>query len=184
MISGGGQVGQQLSCSTGEWSPGDVAAFLYRGVRKFAYQWSRGATEIDGAVKSTFTPDTPGNYSCRVTGKNAAGSTSQTSAGRQIKPSNAFTFGQVKKNKKRGTAKLQVRVPGAGELELAGTKKLKGASATAEDAGKVKLPVKAKGKARKKLRKKGKAKVKAAVTFTPNGGDPNTEKESLALIKR
>jgi hypothetical protein len=96
-------------------------------------------------------------------------------------PSNEFSFGKVKKNKRKGTAKLTVNVPGPGELELAKTKKVKADEERAEADGSEKLLVKAKGKSRKKLRKKGKAKVKAEVTYTPDGGDPNTQSKRIKL---
>jgi hypothetical protein len=106
-------------------------------------------------------------------------------------PSNEFSFGKVKKNKKRGTAKLPVEVPGPGELELARTKKVKkdteqveATVRTAQDGIEVRLKVKPKGKARKKLNRKGKAKVKAQITFTPDGGEPNTESKRVGLKKR
>jgi hypothetical protein len=99
-------------------------------------------------------------------------------------PSNDFTFGKVKRNKRKGTAKLTVNVPGPGELELAKTKKVKPDDEPAEDAGKEKLAIKPKGKAKKKLNTKGKAKVKASVTYTPDGGSPNTEDKKIKLVKR
>ncbi len=102
----------------------------------------------------------------------------------RIEPSNEFTLGKAKRNKKKGTAKLKVNVPGPGAVEIARTKKVKGASASAAAAGEVTLPVKPKGKARKKLKKKGKAKVALDVTFTPAGGEPNTQSESLKLVKK
>jgi hypothetical protein len=37
---------------------------------------------------------------------------------------------------------------------------------------------------KKKLNKKGKAKIKAAVTFTPDGGEPSTESKKTKLVKR
>ena len=99
-------------------------------------------------------------------------------------PPNDFSFGKVKKNKRKGTAKLTVKVPGAGELDLAKTKKVKADDESAEDAGKEKLSIKPKGKAKKKLNTKGKAKVKAEVTYTPAGGSPNTEDKEIKLVKR
>jgi hypothetical protein len=99
-------------------------------------------------------------------------------------PSNDFSFGKVKKNKDKGTAKLTVNVPGAGELDLAKTKKVKPDEESAEDAGKDKLSIKPKGKAKQKLNAKGKAKVKANVTYTPDGGTPNTEGKKIKLVKR
>jgi len=99
-------------------------------------------------------------------------------------PPNDFSFGKAKKNKKNGTAKLTVEVPGAGELELATTKKVKGTDAQATGAGDVKLRVKAKGKAKKKLNSKGAAKVDVDVTFTPTGGEANTQSKPLKLVRR
>jgi Ca2+-binding RTX toxin-like protein len=102
-------------------------------------------------------------------------------------PPNDFTFGKVKRNKRKGTAKLTIEIAeGPGELELAKTKKVKADDEAVEDerATEEKLAIKPKGKARKKLRKKGKAKVKAEVTYTPAGGDPNTKTKRLKLVKR
>jgi hypothetical protein len=98
-------------------------------------------------------------------------------------PSNEFEFGKVKKNKRKGTAKLTVNVPGAGDLDLAKTKKVKGAEKRAPSEGSVKLKVKPKGKARQKLADKGKAKVKAEVTYTPDGGDANTKHKRIRLAR-
>jgi hypothetical protein len=100
-----------------------------------------------------------------------------------LAPLNEFTFGDVEKNKKKGTAKLVVEVPGPGTVDLAG-KGLKPSSADATDAGEVQLAVKTKGKTKKKLKKKGKKKVKPSVTFTPTNGEPNTESTKVKLVKK
>ena len=99
-------------------------------------------------------------------------------------PSNEFSFGKVKKNKKKGTAKLTVIVPGPGALDLAKTKKLKPDEKVAAAAGEAKLKVKSKGKSKRKLRHRGKAKVTAEVTYTPTGGESNTLSKKLKLKKR
>jgi hypothetical protein len=99
-------------------------------------------------------------------------------------PSNDFSFGKVKKNKRKGTAKLTLEVPGPGELELAKTRKVRGDDESADEAGKEKLSIKPKGKAKKTLNNKRKAKVKANVTYTPAGGSPNTEDKKIKLVKR
>jgi hypothetical protein len=99
-------------------------------------------------------------------------------------PSNDFSFGKVKKNKRRGTAKLTVEVPGPGDLDLAEGKKVKGAEARAETAGAVRLPIVPRGKAKRRLKRKGKAKVAPAVTFTPDGGEPNTESTQIKLKRK
>ena len=97
--------------------------------------------------------------------------------------SNEFSFGKVKKNKTEGSAKLIVEVPGPGTLDLAKTKAVKADHATAEAAGAVTLLVKSRGGALAKLNGAGKAKVNPKVTYTPDGGAPNTERKRIKLIK-
>jgi hypothetical protein len=99
-------------------------------------------------------------------------------------PSNEFSFGKLKRNRKKGTAKQTVIVPGPGELVLAKTKKLKPAEKRADAAGKVKLRIKPKRRTKRKLNRNGKAKLKANVTYTPDGGGPNTKSKKLKLKKR
>ena len=77
-----------------------------------------------------------------------------------------------------------MKVPGPGELVLAKTKKVKPQDKRARATGKVRLAIKPKAKSKRALRKTGKAKVVAKVTYTPDGGEPNTEKERLKLIKK
>jgi hypothetical protein len=98
-------------------------------------------------------------------------------------PSNAFTLGQAKLNKKKGTATIPASVPGPGALTLAG-KNLKPVDAAPSVAGDVTLKIKPKGKLKKKLKRKGKAKAKPEVTFTPVNGDPNTQGAKVALKRK
>ena len=100
------------------------------------------------------------------------------------RPRNEFSFGKAKRNKRRGTAKLTVNVPGPGALELAQAKKVKGDQARAEAAGEATLLVKPRGKAKKKLNRRGKAKLSAEVTYTPDGGDPNTQTASVKVVRK
>jgi virginiamycin B lyase len=95
-----------------------------------------------------------------------------------------FSFGELKRNRRRGTATLTVNVPGAGQLELAKTKKVKAAEKRADAEGGVKLPVKARAEAKKRLATRGKAKVKAKVSFAPDEGEVATLTKPLKLIKR
>lgn len=97
-------------------------------------------------------------------------------------PSNQFKFGQLKLNKKAGTATLTITLPGAGSAVLKGNgvKKVKKA---AKKAGKLSLPVKLKGKAKEKLLEKGRASVSAKLTFTPTGGKALTKQKRLTLKK-
>jgi DNA-binding beta-propeller fold protein YncE len=79
-ISGTPVVGQQLRCSRGTWSRDLLGAALCRAPESFRFQWALNSTDIAGATLSSYTPAAPGNYSCRVTATNPAGSTAQTSA--------------------------------------------------------------------------------------------------------
>jgi hypothetical protein len=47
----------------------------------------------------------------------------------------------------------------------------------------VKLRIRAKGKEKRKLNRGGKVKLKGNVTFTPTGGDPNSQSKRTKLIK-
>jgi tripartite motif-containing protein 71 len=99
-------------------------------------------------------------------------------------PSNQFSFGKLKRNLKKGTAKLTVAIPGPGGLQLAG-KLVKANAKSAANSGDEKLSIKPRGKAKRKLGAVGKAKLTISVTFTPTGGDPNTRAKKLKLkLKR
>ncbi len=79
-IGGGASLGDPLSCGTGSWKADLGGAFLFRAPRSFAYQWLLDGSDIPGATSSSFTFTEPGDYTCRVTAANEAGSSSQTSA--------------------------------------------------------------------------------------------------------
>ena len=105
------------------------------------------------------------------------------------KPSNTFGFGKVKRNKKKGTATVDLTLPGPGNLAASGknasVKQLGAISSKADAAAStVKLVIKAKGKAKKKLNAKGKAKLSLLVTFTPTGGDANSQPLKVKLLKK
>jgi hypothetical protein len=90
-------------------------------------------------------------------------------------PSNAFSFGKWKLNKKNGTATLKVNVAGAGTLTAVDAKKkapkrIRKATATTTAAGVTTLRFKATGAGKKTLKEKGKLRFKALVTFAPTGG--------------
>ncbi len=97
-------------------------------------------------------------------------------------PPNDFTIGKLKRNMKKGTAKLPVELPSAGTVELS-SKKAKPQKRDATAAGELVLKVVARGKAKEKLADTGAVKVKLAITFTPTGGASNTE-TTTAKLKR
>ena len=101
-------------------------------------------------------------------------------------PSNAITRGKLSLNKKKGTAKLAINVPGPGTLVAVGkgkSKKVKRATLTATGAGKVQLPLKPNRAGKKVLNAKGKLKTGIAVTFTPTGGLAATADYKVTLKK-
>lgn len=92
--------------------------------------------------------------------------------------SNSFSLGKPKLNKKLGTAKLPVTIPGPGTLILS-DKTVVRQQKTSAAAGTVNLLVKARG--RKELLATGKVRVNVKVTFTPPGGTANSKSKTLIL---
>ena len=119
------------------------------------------------------------------------------------KPSNKFSIRKNFKSSKSGTkVTLEVVVPGPGLVKAAdrslvpkgkakaSAKKRPKAvalfspvSKTAAAAGTVKLTLKLTKAGKAKLKKKGKVLAKAAVTYTPTGGDPATQKVNVKFKK-
>jgi hypothetical protein len=99
-----------------------------------------------------------------------------------LPPSNQFTIDAVKKDKRNGRATLRATVPGPGVLGLSG----RGVKERRKQAvaGAVQLPVTPLGKAKRRLKREGRARVVLEVTFTPNGGLPNTETRRVRLVRK
>jgi hypothetical protein len=97
------------------------------------------------------------------------------------KPPNRFSFGKLKRNRKKGTAKLAVSLPGPGALSLSGKGVVR---QERSGSGTVSLLVKAKGRSRRRLARAGTLKVKVTVIFTPSGGDPATKERTLKLLEK
>jgi hypothetical protein len=98
-------------------------------------------------------------------------------------PSNQFTFGKLKLNKKKGTALLTINTPGPGIVRLFG-KGIKSKNVATSGPQSYTLPVIPVGKTKKKLKKHHQLKVKISVTFTPTGGTANTQSETIRLKKK
>ena len=123
-------------------------------------------------------------------------------------PANKITVNSIKKNKKKGTASINAKVPGPGQATLNQTNTppdvnavasgVKQVGLTITQASSFKLAVKPTGKTAKKLnkqikkqlKKKRKAKAKKNVTvfihFVPAGvaGVPHTQEVTLVLVKQ
>ncbi|MDX6623455.1 MAG: hypothetical protein QOE75_1387 [Solirubrobacterales bacterium] len=93
----------------------------------------------------------------------------------------SFGLGKkVKLNKATGKGTLTLNLGAPGKLVLSG-KKVKKQTKSPKKAGKVKLPIVAKGKALAKLENTGKAKVKFKLAYTPTGGTQATKTKSVVL---
>lgn len=98
-------------------------------------------------------------------------------------PSNYFRFGKLRFNKKRGTARIEVIVAGAGTLRVAPGRRMKAMVPRPQAAGTVYLKLKSKRNGRKGLRRRGRLWGTIRVTFTPTGGEPNTLSKAVRLEK-
>ena len=96
-------------------------------------------------------------------------------------PDNSFSLGKLKRNLKKGTAKLTVKVPGPGALRLRKTKRVRKDTEQVAETGKVRLTIRPRPKGKSKLAETGKVKVNARVRYTPTGGEPNTESRGVTL---
>ena len=108
-----------------------------------------------------------------------AGSAAQTSDMQAI-----FRVGGERLNRRRGTARLKVFVPGPGRLTLWGKGLVNVSLGRIVVGSKVSLLVKAKGKGKRRLDRRGKAKFKAKVAFTQSGGSVSTQRKHLKLKER
>ena len=116
-------------------------------------------------------------------------------------PDEDFAIDGVKRNRRRGTARLAVSVPGPGVLTMTGRGVVPRAgddsrrgplaaalrSAGAHSAGAeriVGLKVKARGRAKELLKKKGRVHVHPRLTYTPRGGGPSVEDTRVLLKKK
>jgi predicted outer membrane repeat protein len=138
-----------------------------------------GAVEVQGPTGPTG-PTSPTGPTGPTSPTGPTGPTGPTTP----EPSNKFSFAGVKLNKKRGVATLKVKVPGAGQLVLIGSKAVRKAKKAARAKSTLKLKIRPKGKALKKLKRRGKAKVRARVRYTPAGGKQRTKSKTVKLVKK
>jgi hypothetical protein len=168
----------------------------YGGTVRFTSSDGSASLPLDSTLTNgtgTFTATLRTTGSMTITANETGNpSVAGTSGPIAVSPSNAFSFGKLKRNTHNGTATLTVDVPGPGKLTLSGkgvfpqrpiASRLGTRARAVSTAGPVKLTVKATGKAKKKLRKTGKAKVNVKVTFTPTGGSPASKSKTVKLKK-
>jgi YVTN family beta-propeller protein len=167
-------------------------------IARFDWSFGDGTTAANGGPFPTRIYAKAGVYSAGLavtddegcsanlvfTGRTAycSGSASATQVITVIAPNN-FTFGKLTRNLRKGTAKLRVKVPAAGKLQLRGNK-ARAIMHSAKKAGTVILTIRPKRKLNKALKKSHQARVHIRVTFSPTGGAPRTRSKTLKLIRR
>jgi hypothetical protein len=105
-------------------------------------------------------------------------------------PDNTFHLAKTTRHKKKGTATLTFDLPNPGQLtgigkgaKVSPTSPKPQGTVVAPGSGPTQLLVKANGKKKRKLNDTGKVKLNLAVTYTPTGGDPNTQSLRVKLKK-
>jgi len=177
-VAGSAKPGGTLRCTQGGWKEDIVSTSLYRAPTAYAYQWSRSGKPVDGATSATVSAQDVGEYRCTVTASNPVGSASQTSPVAAV-----FKVGKARLNRKKGTAKLPVSLPGSGQLKVSG-RGYKAARKSVDFAKTLKLTIRARGKPLKKLKASGKAKLKLTFAFSTSDGSVATQTKSVVLRKK
>ena len=95
--------------------------------------------------------------------------------------SNLFTFGTVKRDVSKGTAKLTVNAPGRGTLTLSGTEVKRVKVTTPSSTAKVAVTVQATGTSKLTLIRLGHVSVKVTITFAPTGGIAKSRSTTVVL---
>ncbi len=102
-----------------------------------------------------------------------------------VVPDNRLTVRGVKRNKKRGSARITLGIPNPGELHLAGAGvKIRGARHRSVQAGNLSLLVRAFGRARDKLLDRGKVRVVAQISYVVAGAPGSFLPVKLTLRRR
>ncbi|HEU4980576.1 MAG TPA: hypothetical protein VFT14_05110 [Solirubrobacterales bacterium] len=148
---------------------------------------------VNGAANAC-TFDVPGDSVLVRTGNLADGASgtftpladSRLNLSAVLVPTNGFSFGAVTRDRRTGTATLEIQLsnPGAVTLSGKGLKKTGRRTKTVAVASTVRFGVAAGGGRKKKLNRKGEVSVRLAATFTPTGGDPATQTIQLKLKKK
>ncbi len=163
-----------------------TASLLYRAPQTLSYQWTRDGQAIAGATSPALRAASVGDYGCLVTAANAAGATASAAN----RASSVFALGKARRNRRRGTALLKVRVPERGRLSLWGKgvkrsrQSLGSGAGRAVGAGSVNLVVKSKGKAKRRLLRRGRARIRLKVTYRPSQASGGTQSRKLLLRRR
>lgn len=100
------------------------------------------------------------------------------------KASNAFSFKRFKANRKKGTAKLRIKVASPGKVTLTGRGLKKVQTRVRKQNQTVTLNLRPKAWLKKKLRKRGQARVKVRVRNKPTGAKALTKSKNVKLVAK
>jgi hypothetical protein len=98
-------------------------------------------------------------------------------------PVGELDLGKAKRNTRKGTANLTVRVGSPGEVVLTKTRGVKGQSRYAQIVGAVKIPILPRGKTKRTLLSKGSDIVRAEISFTPAGSTTPVVDEKFVRLR-
>ena len=184
-VIGGSEPGARLRCSEG-WRGDVLESLLYRAPSDIDYQWTLdGEIVADSDAKKIDAAD-EGSYRCQVTARNAAGATVISSAAHRIAkspPSNAFEFGKLRRNRRKGTARETIVLPGPGVVSVAG-RRVRHLSKFPDRARRVSIAIKPRGHAKRALYRRGAVVVHPTFTFVPTGGTPRAADRRIKLVER
>jgi DNA-binding beta-propeller fold protein YncE len=111
-IAGSSAPGSVLSCSPGAWAQDVVGSFFYRAPQRVVREWTRNGAVIAGATDTSYTAFAPGQYRCRETATNAAGSTSQTTPAITVSGPPDTRLTKVRMNRSHDKAKFKFKAMG------------------------------------------------------------------------
>jgi DNA-binding beta-propeller fold protein YncE len=188
IITGDSTTGSTLSCSQGTWAPDLLEAFLYRAPGSLAYSWSLNGNLISGATSSSITTSDAGQYECRATATNFAGSTAQSSQAFTVSAPPTPLPATTRKTATIGNHRISVVTPvaciaPAGKLAVRATSTKRAAGRTLRFSS-VAFYI-GKGIKRTRHRRHGKTRI-TVVTYRPNAmvhHVPATVKLSVAALR-
>jgi hypothetical protein len=100
-------------------------------------------------------------------------------------PTNSFSFGRITRDRRKGTATLEILVSNPGSVTLVGNGlKAKRATKTVAVPGVVRFGIAVTGKRKEMLERKGRVTLWLTAIFTPTGGDSLPQTIKLRLKKR
>jgi virginiamycin B lyase len=92
-------------------------------------------------------------------------------------------LGKPKRNRRRGIARLPVKVPSGGRVTLGGHG-VRTVKRETVGADKLRMRVKLQDGKRKRLQRRGRAEARVRVVFEPDDGDKTSERKIVRLVKR